>query len=293
MRAVIAIIGLTFLLGSCKDQNAPAGGSGFIEANEVTVSSETSGRIIRRLYDEGTVVRANDTLAVIDPSRMELDLASAEANHQTLQATLQSSRLAVSRARETEQYAQSERNRVAKLLSSGSATQKQLDQLQHELDLAVNARQTAEANVRVTEAQIDKLDADIARIKRQLQDAYLLSPASGIVTEKYVEEGEVVNPGKAMLKISSLDTVWVKVYLPAREFASVKLGEKASVATESGEKTYPGTVVWTSNEAEFTPKNVQTEKSRANLVYAVKVSIPNTDGRLKIGMPVYVSLEKS
>src|SRR5512138_1832107 len=144
MRAVIAIIGLTFLLGSCKDQNAPAGGSGFIEANEVTVSSETSGRIIRRLYDEGTVVRANDTLAVIDPSRMELDLASAEANHQTLQATLQSSRLAVSRARETEQYAQSERNRVAKLLSSGSATQKQLDQLQHELDLAVNARQTAE-----------------------------------------------------------------------------------------------------------------------------------------------------
>src|SRR5512140_754793 len=140
MRAAILIGGLMLLLTGCRDKSAPAGGSGFIEANEVTVSSETSGRIIKRLYDEGTVVKASDTLAIIDPSRMELDLGSSEANRQTLQAGLQSARLAVSRARETEQYAQSERNRVAKLLSSGSATQKQMDQLQHELDLATNAR---------------------------------------------------------------------------------------------------------------------------------------------------------
>jgi len=70
------------------------------------------------------------------------------------------------------------------------------------------------------------------------------------------------------------------------------VGDKATVDTESGGRKYTGKVVWTSEEAEFTPKNVQTKKSRANLVYAVKVRIPNTDGMLKIGMPVFVTIER-
>jgi HlyD family secretion protein len=224
---------------------------------------------------------------------MTLDIASAEANRQTQTANLEASRLQVAKARETESYAKSERDRIARLLKSGSATQKQMDQLEHEANLAVNARQTAVANVEVSEAQIVKLDADIARLKRQLQDVYVIAPTSGIVTEEYVDPGEVVAPGKAVAKISRLDTVWVKVYLPAGKFSSVKIGDKATVSTEAGTSSYSGTVIWTSSEAEFTPKNVQTEKSRTNLVYAVKVSIPNGDGRLKIGMPVFVTVGES
>jgi len=80
------------------------------------------------------------------------------------------------------------------------------------------------------------------------------------------------------------------VYLSAGNFANITVGDKATVDTEAGGKTYQGHVVWTSEEAEFTPKNVQTEESRANLVYAVKVRVENTDGSLKIGMPVYVTI---
>lgn len=295
MRAIllIAIITLSLIAAGCSDKETAAGGSGFIEANEVVVSAETSGRVVQRFFSEGVQVAAGDTLTVIDPSRLELELASARANRQALVANLQAIKLQVEKARETEQYAKSERDRVAKLISSGAATRKQMDQLEHEMALAVNARQTAQANVSVTEAQITKLDADIARMERQLQDAYVIAPIGGVVTEDYVEAGEVVSPGKAIVKISSLDTVWVKVYLPSAQFSSVKVGDKATVNTEAGEQSYAGTVVWTSNEAEFTPKNIQTEKSRANLVYAVKVSIPNQDGRLKIGMPVFVTLGQS
>jgi HlyD family secretion protein len=289
----LAAVTATIAGAGCGSDNTQAGGSAFIEANDVLVSSETGGKIVQQRFDEGTAVKLGDTLAIIDPSKIELDIASAEANRHTLAANLEAARLQVSRARETESFARSERDRVAKLLKSGSATQKQMDQLEHDTNLAANARQTAAANVNVIDAQMAKQDADIARLRRQLQDAYVIAPSSGIVTEEYIDMGEVVAPGKAVAKISRLDTVWVKVYLPAGKFASVKVGDKATISTEAGASNYSGTVIWTSSEAEFTPKNVQTEKSRTNLVYAVKVSIPNSDGRLKIGMPVFVTVEES
>ncbi len=290
--ALILILAGVMAVAGCSGNSALPGGSGFIEADDAIVSAEASGRVLNRFFDEGTVVRAGDTLAIIDPSRSQLDLASSEAMRTTTEATLQTNRLQVDRTREAERYAKTERDRVAKLLQSGSATQKQMDQVEFELTQAVNARKTAEANVAVTEAQIEKIDADINRIKRQLVDCYPTAPQSGTIIEKYVEPGELLSPGKAIAKIANLDTVWVKVYLSASDFASIKQGDKAKVSTETGESTYTGDVIWTSSEAEFTPKNVQTEKSRANLVYAVKVRIPNSDGKLKIGMPVFATLEK-
>ncbi len=295
MRTVLLVVlfaGAAMLAG-CGNGENEAGGSAFIEANDVLVSAEAAGRILEQRFEEGATVVQGDTLVIIDPSKIELDIASAEANRQTLLANLDAAKLVVTKARETESYAKSERDRVARLLKNGSATQKQMDQLEHEVTLAVNGRQTASANVEVINAQITKLDADIARLRRQLQDVYVLSPKGGVMTEDYVDQGELVSPGKAVAKIAQLDTVWAKVYLPSGQFASVKIGDKATISTESGETSYQGTVIWTSSEAEFTPKNIQTEKSRANLVYAVKVSIPNSDGRLKIGMPVYITLGKS
>ncbi len=295
MRTVFLVVlfaGVAMLTG-CGNGNNEAGGSAFIEANDVLVSAEAAGRILEQRFEEGATVAQGDTLVIIDPSKIELDIASAEANRQTLLANLDAAKLVVTKARETESYAKSERDRVARLLKNGSATQKQMDQLEHEVTLAVNGRQTASANVEVINAQITKLDADIARLRRQLQDVYVLSPKGGVMTEDYVDQGELVSPGKAVAKIAQLDTVWAKVYLPSGQFASVKIGDKATISTESGETSYQGTVIWTSSEAEFTPKNIQTEKSRANLVYAVKVSIPNSDGRLKIGMPVFITMGKS
>jgi HlyD family secretion protein len=288
---LISILALLILAG-CNGNQKAAGGSGFVEANEVLISAETSGRILVRNFDDGTAVKAGETLAVIDPSRLELDIASMTATRQSNVATLETSRLAVTKAKESEDYAKSERDRIARLLKAGSATQKQLDDLEYQTTQATVARKSAEAGVTVVQAQIEKIDADLNRLIRQLKDCYPIAPTSGTVTEKFVEVGEVVAPGKSLVKIANLDTVSAKVYLPAGLFSSIKVGEKATVSTESGGTTYTGDVTWTSPEAEFTPKNVQTEKSRANLVYAVKVRIPNPDNRLKIGMPVFISLER-
>jgi HlyD family secretion protein len=285
MVALMALVG-------CNGNRDLAGGSGFIETDEVTVSAEAAGRITSLLIVEGSSVKMNDTIAVIDSSRLHIELSSTKASRATSVANLETAKLQAEKARSSEKFAISEKDRIARLLRTGSATQKQMDQAEYEATQATIVRQTAEANIKVIEAQILKIDSDIDRIKRSLLDCCLLSPSKGIVTEKFVDAGEVVTVGKAVARISNLDTVWVKVYLPAAEFAACKIGDKASVVSEGQTTKYSGSVIWTSAEAEFTPKNVQTEKSRSNLVYAVKVSIANSDGRLKIGMPVYVTLEK-
>lgn len=292
MRLILysVIVGTAVIALGCGSGNDIRGGSGLLEANEVIVSAEVSGQVMSLRFDEGVALKPNDTLLVIDPSRLELELASAEAGRKVAAAQLESARVQLAQAQQTEQHAQRERDRVEKLVSSGTATQKQLDQLNFELTQAGLARETAQTSIAAIKAELAKIDADLARIKRHLKDCYPLSPSGGVVTEKYVEQGELLKPGDPIAKVSQLETLWVKIYLPAGAFAGVKIGDRATVDTEAGGGQYEGQVVWTSEEAEFTPKNVQTEKSRTNLVYAVKVKIDNVDGSLKIGMPVYVTI---
>jgi len=288
---VLAIAQLLTFTG-CGGENARIGGSGLLEADESIVSAETAGRVVSLRFDEGSQVKRGDTLLTIDPSRLELELASALAGKEVVQARLQTAKLQFEKSKESERFAQAERDRIANLVKSGTATQKQLDQLEHEYALAVLGRQGALANISASKAELEKIKADINRIRRQLKDCYPVSPMAGTITEKYVKAGELLQAGRPIAKISGLDTLWVKAYLPAADLVQIKVGDKATVDTESGGRNYTGKVVWTSEEAEFTPKNVQTKKSRANLVYAVKVRIPNTDGMLKIGMPVFVTIER-
>ncbi len=294
MKAVSGMlaIAVALVLVGCGGNGGPAGGSGLIEANETVISAETSGRVIERRFDEGDQVVAGDTLAVIDPSRVELELASAYAGRDVLESQLAAAQLQVKQAVARQDFASTEFERVDRLLQSGTATKRQYDQAQLDFTQADLARRTAEAQVKTYKTQLVKTDADIASLQRQLRDCYPLAPSAGIVTEKYIDPGELAAPGKPLVKTARLDTVWVKVYLPAGKFANVRLGTGASVSTESGGREYRGTIIWTSPESEFTPKNVQTEQSRADLVYAVKVRLPNDDGSLKIGMPVFVTLEE-
>ncbi|HUV29995.1 MAG TPA: HlyD family efflux transporter periplasmic adaptor subunit [Acidobacteriota bacterium] len=287
----IITLAVLYTFVSCGGLGDSSGGSGLVEADEVIVSAETSGQIQAVFFGEGTALKEGDTLLVIDGSRLELQMASMRAGREVATANLETARIKVQQATEAEEYAKSEFERASRLLKSGTATQKQFEQLQFEHSQAVLSKQAALANVRTLDAEIKKLDSDIDRFARELKDCYPLAPLSGTVTEKYIDAGELLAVGRPVAKIVRLDTVWVKVYLPAATFANVVSGTGARISTETGGREYDGTVVWTADEAEFTPKNVQTAESRAGLVYAVKVRIPNTDRRLKVGMPVFVSLE--
>jgi len=279
------------ILTGCTDNGGPAGGSGLIETAESIVSAETAGRVLQSRFTEGNEVYSGDTLIVIDPSRTELELDAARAGVNVLEAQLSAAHSGVRQATTAEEYARNELSRAKQLLSSGTGTKRMHDQAKYAFDQAVIAAETARAQVTTLEAQLQQTRINVARLERRVLDHYPVAPIDGIILEKFIEQGELLAPGKPIARISQLDTVWVKVYLTTERFANVKLGDPATVMVESADLTYPGVVIWTSNEAEFTPKNIQTEQARADLVYAVKVSIPNPDGKLKVGMPVFITLE--
>ncbi len=289
---LLSIVTLAFAYAtSCSDTTAAsAAGSGFIEADEITISAEAAGRIEALRVDEGVVIAPGDTVAVIDSSRLVLALEAARANRGVAMANRRAAVVQRDQARTALDYAASELDRIERLVATNTATDQRRDQIRFDHASARLSVDAAEVQIATVDAQLGQIDAEIRRLERDLSDVVPTTLRAGTVLEVYVEAGELVARGAPLLRLASLDSVWVNVYLNAPAFASVRLGQNATVSTETGE-SYIGTVVRTADEAEFTPKNVQTAESRADLVFAVKVVIPN-DGRLKIGMPVFVILDQ-
>ena len=273
----------------CGRRNGSVGGSGFVEATSVVLSAETSGRLETLFVDEGDPVSSGATIGIIDSTSIKLQIERALAQRRSAVTAIEVARIAIEQAVEEADLARREFDRVASLIDKGSANRQQYDQTETRFKQAALAKEHARATHQARQADVARIDAEIALLRRQLEDCYPTSPVSGIVVNKLIEPGELLAPGKPIIEIAKIDTVWVKVYVPARDLAAIRIGEAASVDLEDG-TTEPlrGEIVWVADEAEFTPKNVQTAEARADLVYAVKVNIANPQGVLKIGMPVMV-----
>jgi HlyD family secretion protein len=277
---------------SCGRNDLPPGGSGLIEATEVVVSAETAGRLLALHVDNGDSLAGGDTLGVIDTATIILRLQQLEALQQATTVNVEISQISREQADQNLELVAKEYNRAKTLIKTGSVNQQQYDQ-------AENAFTQAELSIRQAEAALKATKADLVRIKaeynlalKQYGDCFPRAPFSGRVVDKYVDPGELLAPGKAIVKIARLDTVFVKIYLPPTDLTRIKLGDQAEVDPEDGQnQPLTGFINWIASEAEFSPKNVQTKEARADLLYAVKVKIPNPEERLKIGMPVMVTIK--
>ena len=119
----------------------------------------------------------------------------------------------------------------------------------------------------------------------------IYSPVSGVILRKNNEVGETIAAGVPVYTIGDLDNPWVKVYVKEDKLGLVKLGQSAEVKTDTfPDKKYEGKITYISSEAEFTPKNVQTQEERVKLVFGVKVSVKNINDELKPGMPADVKI---
>jgi HlyD family secretion protein len=135
--------------------------------------------------------------------------------------------------------------------------------------------------------EISGIEKQIEQLESSIQKCYFTCNNNGTVLVKYAELGEVTTVGKPLFKMADLSTMILKVYVSGDQLPKVKIGTKCEVLVDLNEtenKKYEGIVSWVADNAEFTPKIIQTKKERVNLVYAVKVLVKN-DGTLKIGMP--------
>lgn len=156
-------------------------------------------------------------------------------------------------------------------------------------EAAVREVEKMKLDLKALQAQAAQADAQLAIAKDDLQKSRLYAPFDGFITVKNVEGKEYVQPGTPVLTLAQLDEVWVKTYVPQTQLGKVYLGRNARVISDTFPgKSYPGLVTFISQEAEFTPKNVQTKEERVKLVYRIKVTLKNPNQELKAGMPVDV-----
>jgi HlyD family secretion protein len=229
---------------------------------------------------------------VIDTVTVVLELRSARARLSSAKAAASVASIDIERARQDESLARKEFDRVAALRKKGSATQQQYDVAENRLQQAELAGRLARATLGARQADVARIESEIALLSDRLDKCRPSSPLTGVVTDKLTEAGELLAPGRAIVEIARMDSMWVKVYVPAHALTGIGLGDAATVDPEDGrDQPFAGRVVWVSDQAEFTPKNVQTAEARADLVYAVKVNVANAGGELKIGMPVMVRFQ--
>lgn len=292
------------LLASCGSKNSHFDASGTFEVNEVIVSSELSGKILRFQVEEGMSIPKDSAVGLLDAENIALQKEQVEANidalsDKTMDAgpdiKLLQDQLVVQQAQLDNLLL--EQRRIQNLVKEDAATGKQLDDINSQVDVA-------RKNLLVTQQQINvkknnvatqnrsvlseskPLEKRKAQLDDQLKKAAIINPVTGTVITKYAEEGEITAAGKALYKIADLSVMTLRAYISGAQLSEVKLGQTVHVLVDDGAskyKEFSGVITWISDKAEFTPKTIQTKDERANLVYAVKISVKN-DGYLKIGM---------
>ncbi len=246
---------------------------GTVEAVEVLVSAQVTGRITGLDAEEGERVEEGRLLAAIDDR-----LYGAQVEQARRAVAAAKSRSAVVKANLEGVYINLAR--IRRLVSTGSATEMQLDDAETRESVLL-------AEQEVVEAQVVQAEAALRLAETQLSYTRVHAPISGTVIRRDVEPGETVLPGSALMTLADLSTMEVKVYVPGPMLGKIRLGQRVDVVTDSyPDRRFRGAVATIADEAEFTPKNVQTRDERVRLVYQVKLRVPNPDRVLKTGMPV-------
>lgn len=283
-------LGLSFVLSACGNNDIPYDASGVFETTEVIVSAQTTGELLSFTVEEGMNVKADEKLGYVDTLQLALKKKQLTA---TLAATdskwLDEKRQSAS-LRQQIINLERERKRFGDLLEADAATEKQVDELDYQIDVLKRQLSATEEQLNSHNKSLDgqclSLEAQLAQLENQIEKSVVSSPVSGTVISKYAEPGEFVQPGKSLFKVANLEKMKLRIYITADQLTMLKIGQKVKVYADKGQderQEYEGVVSWISDKAEFTPKTIQTRDERANLVYAVKVSVRN-DGFIKRGM---------
>ena len=328
-RRVLGMLALVAVCSGCQSANEPSErrASGYVEATEVRIAAKVAGRAQSVNVVEGARVAAGDVLVTL--STTDADLASDRALAERAQADAQlrllragsrpedisqaeaqvAAATADRRAAETElAAAKIDEARYEQLVQRRAGTVKQRDDAVARRELAearVRAATDGEAAVSATltrlragarteeldaaRARVAAIDAELAVLKDRRAEATIAAPSAGIVTSRLVEPGELVAVGAPLVVLMDLEHAWVNAYVEETVVPTLKIGQAVTIATDSGDRL-PGQVAVIAPRAEFTPRNVQTATERARLVYRVKVTVDNSKGILKPGMPVDVEL---
>jgi HlyD family secretion protein len=287
--------------------------SGILEAQVTNLAGVNGGRLKELLVSEGQSVARGDTLANLDTSLLEPQLDAAQARYDAAEAQLD---MVQSVPREVDiAVAQAALDLANSLKESATQSledarefapeqvrdeqialaQAALEKAQAQVDLA-QANLTAleegasENEISAAQASVDLAEADVNSEKSKLDDQVIIAPMDGVILETSLLPGELCLPGQTILGLADLSTLEVSVYIPEADLGWAKIGEQVSLTVDAyPEDIFSGKVIYIADQAEFTPRNVQTPEERVILVYEVRIRVPNSEGKLKPGLPTAVT----
>ncbi len=286
----LLILGLTMAFTACGNKSGQYDASGIFEATEVIVSAQANGELMEFNVMEGQDLTAKTQVGYIDTTQLYLKKRQLLANMKSVESRQYNVGRQIASIQQQITTQKKEQKRYENLVKSNAANQKQLDDINAQIALLekqLSAQtETLENNNRSVSGESSGLVMQVAQIDDQIKKSLISSPIDGTVLSKYAEQGELASQGRSLFKVADIANMNLRVYITADQLTSLKIGQQLKVYADQGKedrKEYPGTVIWISDKAEFTPKTIQTRDERANLVYAVKVAVKN-DGLIKKGM---------
>ena len=293
MKLIKIIIGsLIFgsLIIACNN-NEKADGYGNFEATEITISAENSGKLIQFTVEEGQILEKDAYVGFIDTIPLSLKRDKLLASKTIIYSKSNSVLSQINVLNAQLKTAAINKNRTENLIRENAGTQKQLDDINGEINVIQKQIKSVESQNSPIIDEIKSIDVQLEEVEDLIQKSYIINPIKGTVLTKYAEPDEITSFGKPLYKIADLSTMQLRVYVSESQLASIKIGQEVTVKIDNKKdmKSYKGKITWIASVAEFTPKIIQTKEERVNLVYAVKIDVVN-DGSLKIGMPAEMFL---
>lgn len=285
----IALISIAAtLMISCQNKQK-YDATGIFEATMVTISSETSGKILMLDLNEGDDISTGQRVGIIDTTLLVLQQKQLQSQQQSMEKSSPDIAAQAAALRSQISHQQNECDRISRLLADGAATQKQYDDAVAQLKILRGQLEgllsTLDKNRSSINESASALQYQKEQIEEQIRKSNIIAPITGTVLLKYAEQGEYATPGRPLFKMANLNDIYLRSYFTASQLAHINIGQEVTVIADFGgeeQYEYPGKIIWIAQESEFTPKSIQTQDSRANLVYAVKIAVKN-DGRLKLG----------
>ncbi len=290
---------------------------GNVDIREVDLAFENSGRIEEIKVDEGDEVESGAILASLDPARSEDRMRQAEADVAQARAALARARngnrpqdiaqaqARVDAARVTLTKAESDVDRRRPLVGEGAISRELWDRTlaearraqaqlrEAEQVLSLLRAGTRSEDIAAVQARLDAALAQRSSVQTDLADTRLRAPIAGIVVTRAVEPGTLVQPGTPAFTIAIDRPVRIRAYVSEPDLTRIEPGMGVSIKVDGRAEPYHGRIGYISPQAEFTPKSVETEELRTDLVYRVRIVVDEADGGLRQGQPVTVTIPQA
>jgi HlyD family secretion protein len=286
VRAVSALV----LLTACRG-DPPADAYGHMEAVDVVVGAQATGQLQSFQATEGTRLASGQVVGAIEPTALELQLDQIAAQRTASASRAEEVTRQVAVLQTQADIARRTYERTRRLHEVQAATAQQLDAAERDYRTLLAQIEAARAQRNTAGRDVASADARVAQIRDQVAKSRVTNPIAGTVLAAYAKTGEFVQTGQPLYKIANLDTLELRAYVTEPQLTQVRIGQPVQVAVDvanNRRQLLPGVVTWISAQAEFTPTPIETRDERSNLVYAIKVRVPNREGLLKIGMPADV-----